>query len=309
MKTFLSSPTLIWFEYILNALPTSCRGKRRLLSVLHNRINRGSYCFPWEMENGLNVAISNREVTSKYGVGGTCFSKRVWEPHVEHTIEKLLNEGDIALDIGANIGYFSAVMARKVGLGGKVIAFEPTPETAIQLNLTKLSNGAKNLSIQQLGLGSHKHTAIIEYDPAVSGNASLYRRQLGTNTIKSNITIETLDSLFENKQLPLCQFIKLDVEGHELQVLNGGLQYLSASKPLLLYEFNAETADLAGYCLQDIVKTLHVAFPGCKHFVIWGEGHLVSVDIASISVPKGCHIDLIAIPKERLEVLEQLKNQ
>lgn len=297
MKILESPPLSVTLLAICDALPHRFTRVRKFIC---RKIGRGSYSFPWTMDNGLKVAISNREVLIPYGVAAVCFAKKVWERPVERTIETLVKEGDVALDIGANIGYFSALLGRKVGASGRVVAFEPVPTTARQLELTKAANNSNNLTIFECGLGRQKTTASIHYDEAISGNSSLYARASSAGAISTQIEIETLDGLFAQKKIPRCQFVKMDVEGHEMETLAGGRNYLRESNPYILYEFNSETAGLAGYTLRDLVSLINEIMPGCEHFLVWGEGHLVGVDIDTVDVPLGCHIDLVAVPKEKL---------
>jgi FkbM family methyltransferase len=304
MKQLSSTPFIVWLLVIVSAFPEFIRGRSRVLGILRKKISIGAYCFPRRMQNELFVSISNHDVISQLGVGATCFREKVWESPVEHTIDKVLKKGDIALDIGANIGYFSAMMARKVGPLGKVFSFEPTPDTATQLKQTKMVNQADNLIIFESGLGSTRQTATIQYEPSISGNASLYPRIMGEKAVKAKVQIETLDHLFENGQIQQCQFVKIDVEGHEKEVLRGGVNYLAKSKPSILYEFNPETAELAGFGLPDLVSAINEFSPGCEHFLLWGDGHLIRLDITTLSIPKGCYIDMIAISEERLKMLD-----
>ena len=281
----------------------------RFLNLLRSHIAKGDYCFPWQMENDLFVGISNHEVISKYGVGANCFRNRNWEPHVESAIRKVVQKGQVALDIGANIGYFSSVLAQVVGSEGSVFAFEPVAGTFRQLELTKEANKFSNLSLFQCGLGEKAEELKIAYDPLISGNSSLYDRiNHGTERPKEKIHINTLDSLYEEGRIPLCDFIKIDVEGHEIQALTGGMKYLEQSCPTLLYEFNSETARLAGYSLVEFIELTKRFMPECRHYLIWGEGHLIQSDLATLKVPLGCHLDLLAVPSQRARLVERFLN-
>lgn len=298
MKTFKSAPLTVLLLEIVNSLPLGLRGRGRLQNWIRKKVRRDFYCFPWLMENGNRIGISNLDASSRHGVGATCFVQRSWEPPVESVIRKLLQSGHVALDIGANIGYFSAVMAKTVGPNGLTIAFEPTPETAVQLALTKAATQLDNLKIFECGLGAEAGGMTIFYDPSLSGNASLYERSGAAKALKKEIQIESLDTLFEQKKIPLCQFIKMDAEGHEMEIIKGGLNYLRSSSPSILYEFNADTASLAGYTLKQFSAAINEINPNYVHYLIWNDGHLLKVDLSALMVPAKCHIDLIAIPEE-----------
>jgi len=302
-------PLSLGLERLLSTSPFEIPSRLRFLNLLRNHIAKGDYCFPWQMENELSVGISNHEVISKYGVGANCFRYRNWEPHVESVIRKVVQRVQVALDIGANIGYFSSVLAQVVGPKGSVFAFEPVAGTFRQLELTKEANKFSNLNLFQCGLGEKPEELDIAYDPSISGNSSLYdRSNQGTQKAKERIQIKTLDALYEEGRIPLCDFIKIDVEGHEIQALTGGVKYLQQSCPILLYEFNSETVQLAGYSLVEFIELTKRFMPDCRHYLIWGDGHLIQSDLETLKVPLGCHLDLLAVPSQRARLVERFLN-
>jgi FkbM family methyltransferase len=304
-----TAPLFIRIEHFLENAPFEFPSRIRMLNLLRKKISKGDFCFPWRMENDLFVGISNHEVISKYGVGANCFKNRKWEPHVERVIRNVVKKGEVALDIGANIGYFSSALAQAVGSEGSVFAFEPVAGTYRQLELTKEANKFSNLNLFQCGLGEKPEELEIAYDPLISGNSSLYdRSNQGTQKRRERIQITTLDALYEEGRIPLCDFIKIDVEGHEIQALTGGMKYLQQSCPALLYEFNSETARLAAYSLVDFFELTKQLMSDCQHFLIWGDGFLIQGDLATLKVPLGCHLDLLAVPAQRLPIIERLLN-
>jgi FkbM family methyltransferase len=299
------APFIIKLEQLLDNCAFDIPSRIRILNLLRNKISKGDYCFPWRMENNLFVGISNHEVLSKYGVGANCYRTRKWESHVEAVIRKVVKSGQVALDIGANIGYFSSVLAEVVKDAGRVYAFEPVDATFQQLKLTKEANRFSNLDLFNCGLGDKAEELLILFDRNISGNSSLYERN-SLNMLKQPIQITTLDMLYGEERIALCDFIKIDVEGHEIRALKGGLKYLRESCPLILYEFNAETARLADYSLAEFIRLTKEISPGYEHYLIWGDGYLLQIDLEYLKVPVGCYLDFLAIPAKRLSEIQSL---
>ena len=156
----------------------------------------------------------------------------------------LLSGGDCAIDVGANIGVYTAYLSKLVGENGSVYSVEPIPSTYELL----VSNVAK------LGLANVQtiHAAISDRDGMVEmhiprgedGFENFYRAQVvGTGSIASSSAIQvrarTLDSLLA--RLPeRCDLIKCDVEGHEMACLNGALEIMDRFFPAWLIEVSGD---------------------------------------------------------------------
>lgn len=142
--------------------------------------------------------------------------------HLLRIVRGFAGEMDTVLDIGAHIGTFALPVAARVK---KVIAFEPAPEAFALL----LRNAAENKALLQLvnkALGSEK------------GNGTLLTRNAsnaGANTLVAggDIPVATLDD-----EVMHADFIKMDVEGMELEVLKGGTRLFEHARPVVLFEVN-----------------------------------------------------------------------
>src|SRR4051794_14871283 len=93
------------------------------------------------------ICADGRALRRTWSVGWTCFQARVWEPHVERALNRLLGRGDVGYDIGANLGYFSAVMARAVAPTGVVVSLEPVAETFARLVLCRELNAMPHMRL------------------------------------------------------------------------------------------------------------------------------------------------------------------
>jgi FkbM family methyltransferase len=165
-----------------------------------------------------------------------------------HELPRLIRPGSIAVDVGAHFGTFSVPMARLVGKQGRVISIEPIAEDAellergaraLRLPITVLncalssSEGEAELHVPLLG-GSQK-TALSSLEATTQAGDAGY---METRTVRTR----TLDEVLGNVDLPVS-FVKIDVEGHELDVLRGAERTLRAERPHLLIEINNDLGD------------------------------------------------------------------
>lgn len=135
----------------------------------------------------------------------------------------------VALDVGANIGNHSLFFAQRFG---KVHAFEPNPRT---FGLLKVNASlTDNIVVHNIGLGSKRGRASLNFNPLNVGEASLTPVQKGPMDVE--IQIERLDDL--SNQLGNVAFIKLDVEGFEPEVLAGAKAFLERFRPVVAFEQN-----------------------------------------------------------------------
>mmetsp|Transcript_3426 Transcript_3426/g.4945 ORF Transcript_3426/g.4945 Transcript_3426/m.4945 type:complete len:396 (-) Transcript_3426:36-1223(-) len=155
--------------------------------------------------------------------------------------KEIINEGDVVIDIGANVGAFTVPFSKMVGPKGLVYAFEPQ----FHIFQTLCANVALNLRMNVMtfpfALGDEMGTSNI---PRVNYkvDANFGALSLGKDyQVKGQLAPlvvpkVTLDSMFEKRDCP--KFIKIDVEGWETKVLSGALQTLQRCRPLLFVENN-----------------------------------------------------------------------
>ena len=157
-------------------------------------------------------------------------------------IGTLCRPGDCVLDIGANVGDWALPMALAVGPQGKVLAFEPVPYLVQALVKTARINRHDWVEVFELALGSTDGTAEFSVERANSGGSRL-GRMAGDF---SPITVRTarLDSVLASRSdITRVDFIKVDVEGFEEQVLQGARETLARFRPALLFESGFESRD------------------------------------------------------------------
>ena len=196
------------------------------------------------------------KVNGKYGIFNFChfdeFIGLAMREYGEYsdleltTILKFINKGDIVFDIGANIGCFSVPLAKQVGSEGKVYAFEPQPFINKLLKKNIQENNLDNVKIIRGGLGFKKKILQLEdIDYSSVGNfggVSLHTRH-NTGCVKKKtskkhkIKLATLNDFMD---IPRCDFLKIDVELMELDVLKGGKGFIKNFRPIMWIENHRE---------------------------------------------------------------------
>jgi len=173
-----------------------------------------------------------------------------WEPHFKTVIEHFISPGDIVLDCGANFGYNAVLMGKRLNNQGLLIAFEPQRIIYQQLNGNLILNNIFNTITYQIALGdgTQSQTTMrpVNYEDSWVN--------IGDTSIGEGgeeVSIYKLDDF----ELDKVNFIKMDVQGYELFVLEGGQNLIKSSLPNLFIEiephqlikFNITEAQLIDY--------------------------------------------------------------
>jgi FkbM family methyltransferase len=174
-------------------------------------------------------------------------------------LRKHLSPGMIMLDVGANIGYISAVAASCVGTAGEVHGFEPLMECFERLQELKGLNPQFPLFFHNTAIGAEKGSLAIGFNPdGDMRNATLVP---GTKTPQSReVPVWRLDDyIAENIATPeRIGFIKIDVEGFEFPVLQGLDRFFAKSntRPLIVCEIKPWTIQRMGHTMQDFDRMM-----------------------------------------------------
>lgn len=159
----------------------------------------------------------------------------IHEPFVTEFVKKEVKKGNVVLDIGANIGYYTLIFAKMVGEDGKVFAFEPDPTNFSLLKKNVEINDYKNVVLVQKAVSNK------------TGKGKLYISEdnLGAHTIYNSndnrqwieIEVIRLDDYFKNYNGKI-DFIKIDIEGAEYEAIQGMRNLLKRNNVTIVTEFN-----------------------------------------------------------------------
>jgi FkbM family methyltransferase len=169
---------------------------------------------PWGLE--LKVLQSD-------AIGYSILVGRVFDPAVTETLHRLIDPGDTVVDVGANVGYLTSLAAVRAGPGGRVIAVEPHPAVfeLLQSNVSSWDGELAPIELQQLALSDRSATGTIVAGPLFEHNMGLAKIGEGRaadGEHSHDVRLERLDELLEQTTIGL---LKVDVEGHETEVLRG----------------------------------------------------------------------------------------
>jgi FkbM family methyltransferase len=197
-----------------------------------------------------------------------------YEQQTADTVWKNLQPGQVAYDIGANIGYLSLVMARRVGGDGRVFSFEPAPNAYAVLEMNARINRDiqfKPVHIALADATGSEPFSFFDYD-VVSRLGDHSQNWSDAKVI--DVTVETLDHYSEAAELPPPHFVKIDVEGAEMRVLRGMEQTLQHARPTLLIEVHSDDLEreVHDFCVDLGYTCQAVSDEKPKHLLFTCEG-------------------------------------
>ncbi|MFI5059278.1 MAG: FkbM family methyltransferase [Candidatus Acidiferrales bacterium] len=189
-------------------------------------------------------------------------------------VSRFLRPGMTVLDIGAHHGLYTLLASKAVGPSGHVFAFEPSPRERKALRLNVGLNRCKNVGIQELALGNEEGEASLHVvDHLETGCNSLRPPALVGSTSLISVRVLSLDQWLAAHDLQSVDFIKLDVEGGELSVLQGAQRLLERRpRPVILAEVQDIRTQPWGYRGREIIDFL--SGKGYKWFRMSAEGSL-----------------------------------
>ncbi len=172
--------------------------------------------------------------------------------------KKILKEGDVVLDIGANIGVYCIEASRIIGRMGVVYAFEPIADNIKLLTKNLQMNSISNVTLLPFAIGEKV------------GRIKIYKveNSIATHTagaISDNyedVSVETIDHFIEEKKLSI-DLIKMDIEGYEGFAIEGGLKTLKKQQPKLFIEFSTHHLKQCKYSPEVHAKNLLSMYKHC----------------------------------------------
>lgn len=151
-------------------------------------------------------------------------------------LRRLLKPGQRVIDIGANCGVYTLSMARSVGQVGHVWAFEPASGSATLLAAGIAANGYVQVSLERSALSSLKGSAQLSLHADPEMNALVRGKPAGAT---ETVPVLTLDDCLESRDWRDIEFVKIDAEGEEGSILQGGARFFGRQSPLVQYEITA----------------------------------------------------------------------
>ena len=169
--------------------------------------------------------------------------------------KQIVKPGMVAIDVGAHIGYYTRILSKLVGVQGRVIAFEPSPENfpVLSQNITSLSY--KNIELYDYAVDDKNAIGQLHISPGHSNHSLIagYTEEQGIVNVKT----VTLDAFLADRNIREVDFIKIDVEGNEPHVLAGMKNTLKSSgNVVVLIEYNPTALRCGGWEPEKLILKL-----------------------------------------------------
>jgi FkbM family methyltransferase len=239
--------------------------RNRAVIALHDAVFRLAFGRSDRIEveyRGCRLLLPGRDPTIVPGMlNGT------YERHEIDFYERTLRPGMTVLDVGAHVGLYSVIGARRVGPTGRVFSFEPVPPTIEFLRQNVERSSADNVTIVPKAVGSRAGRLRINWSPDRLGAGSSARS--GERHVDAEVV--TLDEFCEAENVA-PDFIKIDVEGGELDVL-AGLRRALSSGPVVLMEMNVPLLEELHRSPEEYLRIVSARFQTVR-FIDEGTGDL-----------------------------------
>ena len=211
----------------------------RAVDVLKRIISRSPFGAPAKLLYRRLWPLTVAEINARY------------DSQTSEVLSRVLSPDSNCLDIGAHTGSILTLILRHAQKG-RHMAFEPLPHLAGQLRLD-----FPQVDVQQVALSDVPGTTTFQYVVSNPGYSGLRRRRYDRpNEEIETITVTSarLDDLVPPDRL--VHFVKIDVEGAELQVLRGGVETLRRSRPFIVFEHGIGGADYYGTTPDAVFEVL-----------------------------------------------------
>lgn len=207
---------------------------RRLQRIGHPLPALADVELPW----GATVKVHTGE-----NIGSEIYHFGIFDKIVPETICRLLSPGELAIEVGANIGQNCSLMAARTGRRGRVLAFEPHPEIFHELraNHERWPHARfASVQLERVALGKTSgQTTLAMTDEFATNRGSASLQDGPINGAGFTVEVRRLDEYLDKETVGVC---KIDVEGHELAVLEGAEQALHGHRirDVVFEDFNSK---------------------------------------------------------------------
>jgi FkbM family methyltransferase len=234
-------------------------------------IGRGSITVRGGAAFGLRLSTDHLPLDHIQGFG---LVRGVLEPEVQEALRRTVSSGAVVFDVGANVGFFSLLSAKLAGPTGRVEAFEPVPSNAAAIRANAALNGLETISVHQVAVSDRNGTGQVCI-PVESSWAHLTDRGQHPATEEViPVQLTVLDDQIETGLLPRPDVVKIDVEGFELQVLNGLRRTLARDSVTIICELHdtnreaLEVMSALGYAVINLEGVVPIEDAGPIHVLM-----------------------------------------
>ncbi len=142
-----------------------------------------------------------------------------WEPDISHWIARRLRPGDLFIDVGSNIGYYTLLASKRVGSSGAVVAIEASPGIYTKLTRSIAANGCQNVRAVNVAVSDNPGKVMIYAGPPENSGATSTLADWRAGTPEAEVLALPLDQILTPSEMQRVRLIKIDVEGAEAPIL------------------------------------------------------------------------------------------
>lgn len=196
-----------------------------------------------------------------------------YEPEVRAEIRRRLRPGDVAIDVGANVGWHTLLMASRVGAAGRVFAVEPNATTRQRLEHAIAVNKLAHVHVEPRAMADREGPRA--FAAPAAGHMWDGTGRLANDGEHDTVDCTTLDAFTAERDINRVALIKIDVEGWEPAVLRGASRVLRTSRPTLIFEYDPAYVHRSGASGEELADLLHQA--GYGLFILQPRGGALPV--------------------------------
>ena len=208
------------------------------------------------------------------------------EPEIVNLIKQVVRPGNLCLDIGANVGTHTLLMARIAGSTGRVIALEPHPQVCHRLLQNISLNRLTNVEVVNAALAD-KDGAIDFYGFATGAFEQGISSLRPDDEVKMKMAVRAVRgaTLVRERRIETCDFLKIDVEGAESLVLDELADLIGTHRPTILFEYRKQHWDKFATDLGPVLSRLRAA-----HYDVYYIRRNVTRPLTGDAAPDSCEL-------------------
>jgi FkbM family methyltransferase len=294
---------------------TRCRSLHRLNGLLPSKEHRGDQALSIALgriatgylrrrvlrRSHVRVRLAGRDLFFDLDLRtptGLHIYRHGWWDSAADAVDRLVPEGGVVIDGGANVGCFTLAAAAVVGRSGVVHAVEASPGTAELLRRTVAANPGYEIHVHEAALAESEGELEFTTFEAGSGASSLSRLEGGAVVRVRSTTLDVLTA-----DLPRVDLVKLDLEGAELRALKGASRLLSTVRPSLIVELEPTHLERLGDSVQELEGLIRDADYEAFGIVSQGSRASFSPLPSPWRRPAG-QPNIVVLPRERVGRLQ-----
>jgi len=203
--------------------------------------------------NGMPIEVDPRDL-----IGAEILRSWMWESETVRFVWGWLRAGMTVLDVGAHVGQYTLLASGIVGPAGRVIAFEPHPVLGRVLERNVTRAGCQNVTVLPVALSRASGAGtLVLHPPDNFGGSSLRPDDASARHARATVEVTTLDKALDRLGGPPVDLVKIDVEGAELDVIDGARGTLAANPGIvLIVEFLRANPLRFGRTVEDLEARL-----------------------------------------------------